>query len=53
MENLTVNIIDDPLEGARYRPSNAGVASVSSEVVTAIRMISKFTSAYKTVSKRR
>jgi len=53
MENLTANIIDDPLEGARYRPSNAGVASVSSEVVTAVRMISKFTSAYKTVSKRR
>lgn len=53
MENLTATVIDDPLEGARYRPPNAGIAAVSSEVVTAIRMISKFTSAYKTVSKRR
>lgn len=53
LENLARSIQMDPLDGAKHRPSDARVATVSSDVVHAIRIISPFTSAYKSVSKRR
>lgn len=53
LENLARSIQLDPLDGAKHRPSDARVATVSSDVVHAIRVISPFVSAYKSVSKRR
>eukprot|EP00956_Cyclotella_meneghiniana_P000845 scaffold966_cov47-Cyclotella_meneghiniana.AAC.2 len=53
LENLARSIQMDPLDGAKHRPSDARVATVSSDVVHAIRIISPFVSAYKSVSKRR
>lgn len=53
LENLARSIQLDPLDGKRHRPVDARVATVSSDVVHAIRVISPFVSAYKSVSKRR
>ena len=53
LENLARSIQMDPLDGPKHRPSDARVATVSSDVVHAIRIISPFISAYKSVSKRR
>mmetsp|Transcript_11046 Transcript_11046/g.30532 ORF Transcript_11046/g.30532 Transcript_11046/m.30532 type:complete len:815 (-) Transcript_11046:29-2473(-) len=53
LENLAKAIQDDPMKGALHRPQNASVSSVSKDVVDAIRAISPFVSAYKSVSKRR
>lgn len=53
LENLARSIQLDPLDGPKHRPIDARVATVSSDVVHAIRTISPFVSAYKSVSKRR
>mmetsp|Transcript_15238 Transcript_15238/g.29738 ORF Transcript_15238/g.29738 Transcript_15238/m.29738 type:complete len:849 (+) Transcript_15238:205-2751(+) len=53
LENLARSIQLDPLDGRKHRPADARVATVSSDVVHAIRLITPFTSAYKSVSKRR
>jgi exocyst complex component 7 len=53
LENLAKAIQDDPLKGPFHRPKDASVSSVSRDVVHAIRLISPFVSAYKSVSKRR
>jgi exocyst complex protein 7 len=53
LENLARAIQLDPLDGPTHRPVDARVATVSSDVVHAIRVISPFVSAYKSVSKRR
>lgn len=53
LENLARSIQNDPLDGPKHRPPDARVATVSSDVVHAIRVISPFISAYKSVSKRR
>ena len=53
LENLARSIQNDPLDGPKHRPPDARVATVSSDVVHAIRAISPFVSAYKSVSKRR
>ena len=53
LENLAKAIQDDPLKGPLHRPKDASVSTVSSDVVHAIRLVSPFVSAYKSVSKRR
>ena len=53
LENLAKAIQDDPAKGPLHRPKDGSVSSVSKEVVQAIRAISPFVSAYKSVSKRR
>jgi len=53
LENLAKAIQEDPLKGPFHRPKDASVSSVSRDVVHAIRLVSPFVSAYKTVSKRR
>jgi exocyst complex protein 7 len=53
LENLSKAIQTDPLEGDQYRPPDCRAAPVSSDVVRAIRLMSPFVSAYKSVSKRR
>jgi exocyst complex component 7 len=53
LENLAKAIQEDPLKGPYHRPKDASVSSVSRDVVRAIRLISPFVSAYKSVSKRR
>jgi exocyst complex protein 7 len=53
LENLARAIQLDPLDGPKHRPIDARVATVSSDVVHAIRIVSPFISAYKSVSKRR
>jgi len=53
LENLARSIQLDPLDGPRHRPVDARVATISSDVVHAIRLVSPFVSAYKSVSKRR
>eukprot|EP00566_Odontella_aurita_P004666 CAMPEP_0113594808 /NCGR_PEP_ID=MMETSP0015_2-20120614/39296_1 /TAXON_ID=2838 /ORGANISM="Odontella" /LENGTH=793 /DNA_ID=CAMNT_0000501873 /DNA_START=138 /DNA_END=2520 /DNA_ORIENTATION=+ /assembly_acc=CAM_ASM_000160 len=53
LENLAKAIQSDPLDGEKHRPRDARVAAVSSDVVRAIRLISPFVSAYKSVTKRR
>lgn len=53
LENLSKAIQSDPLDGEKYRPPDARVAAVSSDAVRAIRLIAPFTSAYKSVTKRR
>lgn len=50
LENLAKAVQDDPLDD---RPKDARTASVSSDVVRAIRLVSPFVSAYKSVTKRR
>ncbi|KAL7545865.1 hypothetical protein ACHAWF_009221 [Thalassiosira exigua] len=53
LENLARSVQLDPLDGPRHRPADARVATVSSDVVHAVRVISPFVSAYRSVSKRR
>lgn len=53
LENLAKAIQEDPNKGPFHRPKDASVSSVSRDVVYAIRLLSPFVSAYKTVSKRR
>ena len=53
LENLAKAIQSDPLDGEKHRPKDARVATVSSDAVRAIRLISPFVSAYKSVTKRR
>uniref|UniRef100_A0A7S1GNU5 Exocyst subunit Exo70 family protein n=1 Tax=Cyclophora tenuis TaxID=216820 RepID=A0A7S1GNU5_CYCTE len=53
LENLAKAIQEDPVNGMKHRPPDARIASVSSDVVRAIRLISPFMSAYKSVTKRR
>jgi exocyst complex protein 7 len=53
LENLAKAIQDDPLKGPLHRPKDASVSTVSRDVVRAIRLVSPFVSAYKSVSKRR
>lgn len=53
LENLSKAIQTDPLDGDQFRPPDCRAAPVSSDVVRAIRLISPFVSAYKSVSKRR
>ena len=52
MENFINAIINDPL-CSPHRPPNAGVANLSVDVVNAIKSISSYSSAYKSVTKRR
>lgn len=53
LENLAKAIHVDPLDGDKHRPRDARIATVSSDVVRAIRLTSPFMSAYKSVTKRR
>jgi exocyst complex protein 7 len=53
LENLAKAIQDDPLKGPLHRPKDASVSTVTTDVVHAIRLVSPFVSAYKSVSKRR
>lgn len=53
LENLAKAIQEDPFDGDEYRPRDARIAPVSSDVVRAVRLISSFDSAYKSVTKRR
>lgn len=53
LENLAKAIQDDPLKGPFHRPKDASVSTVSRDVSEAIRLVSPFVSAYKSVSKRR
>ena len=53
LENFAYVVKNDPLDGEKYRPSDARVAAVSSDVVRAIRLVAPFVNAYKSVSKRR
>jgi len=53
LENLSKAIQEDPNNGAKHRPLDARLASVSSDMVRAIKIISPFVSAYKSVTKRR
>eukprot|EP00815_Leptocylindrus_aporus_P003993 CAMPEP_0116068550 /NCGR_PEP_ID=MMETSP0322-20121206/11730_1 /TAXON_ID=163516 /ORGANISM="Leptocylindrus danicus var. apora, Strain B651" /LENGTH=782 /DNA_ID=CAMNT_0003555687 /DNA_START=380 /DNA_END=2725 /DNA_ORIENTATION=+ len=53
LEHFVKQISEDPLTGANYRPPDGGVARVSKQVVEAIRLISRYSSAYKSVTKRR
>jgi len=53
LENLIHAIKNDPVNGEKHRPADARVAALSSDVVRAIRVISPFVAAYKSVTKRR
>lgn len=53
LEGLSKAIQEDPLKGPLHRPKDASVSVVTSDVVEAIRKVSPFVSAYKSVSKRR
>ena len=53
LENLAIAIRNDPLNGEMFRPADARVAAISSDVVRAIRLVSPFVNAYKSVTKRR
>ena len=53
LENLAKSIQEDPVNGVKHRPPDARIASVSSDVVRALHLISPFVSAYKSVTKRR
>jgi exocyst complex protein 7 len=53
LENLAKAIQEDPLDGEAHRPADAGVCSASFDIVKAIRLISPFLNAYKSVTKRR
>jgi exocyst complex protein 7 len=53
LENLALAAKRDPFDGEKYRPKDARVAAVSSDVVRAIRLVSPFVNAYKSVTKRR
>lgn len=53
LETLAKAIQKDSSDGDAHRPPDATVAAVSSDVLWAIRIISPFASAYKSVTKRR
>jgi len=53
MESLAKSIQNDPNDGDKFRPPDARVAAVSSDTCWALSLISPFSSAYKSVSKRR
>jgi exocyst complex component 7 len=53
LENLAKAIQDDPVKGSAQRVKDARVALLTVDVVRAIKVISPFDSAYKSVSKRR
>jgi len=53
LENLAKSIQEDPNKGPRHRPKDASVSIVSMDAVKAIRSLSPFLSAYRSVSKRR
>ena len=53
LENLIHAIKNDPVDGEKHRPTDARVTALSSDVVRAIRVISPFVAAYKSVTKRR
>jgi exocyst complex protein 7 len=53
LENLALAAKQDPLDGEKYRPKDGRVAAISSDVVRAIRLVSPFVNAYKSVTKRR
>jgi len=53
LENLAKAIQEDPLKGHLHRPPDASVSSVTSDTIRAIRLVSPFMSAYKSISKRR
>mmetsp|Transcript_7407 Transcript_7407/g.18216 ORF Transcript_7407/g.18216 Transcript_7407/m.18216 type:complete len:797 (-) Transcript_7407:60-2450(-) len=53
LENLAKAIQDDPVKGSAQRVKDARVALLTIDVARAIKVISPFDSAYKSVSKRR
>lgn len=53
LENLAKAIQEDPLIGAAHRPKDASVSCVTTDTIRAIRLVSPFVSAYKSISKRR
>ena len=53
LENLAFAVKHNPLDGEKNRPVDARVAAVSSDVVRAVRLVSPFVNAYKSVTKRR
>jgi exocyst complex protein 7 len=53
LENLAKAIQDDPVTGGSVRVKDARVAPLTCDVVRAVRLVSPFVSAYKSVSKRR
>lgn len=53
LENLAKAIQEDPLKGHLHRPPDASVSSVTTDTIRAIRLVSPFMSAYKSISKRR
>jgi exocyst complex protein 7 len=53
LENLAKAIQEDPNKGPLHRPKDASVSVVSADTVKAIRSVSPFMSAYRSVSKRR
>jgi exocyst complex protein 7 len=53
LENLALAVKNDPIGGEKFRPKDARVAAISSDVVRAIRLVSPFVNAYKSVTKRR
>lgn len=53
LENLAKAIQEDPVKGSAQRVKDARVALLTIDVVRAVKLISPFESAYKSVSKRR
>lgn len=53
LENLAFAVKHNPLDGEKNRPVDARVAAVSSDVVRAVRLVSPFVNAYRSVTKRR
>lgn len=53
LENLAKVIQEDPVKGSAQRVKDARVALLTIDVVRAVKLISPFDSAYKSVSKRR
>ena len=53
LENLAKSIQDDPLKASGGRAKDARVAPLTVDVVRAVKLVSPFVSAYKSVSKRR
>lgn len=53
LENLAKAIQDDPLKTSGSRAKDARVAPLTVDVVRAVKLVSPFVSAYKSVSKRR
>jgi exocyst complex protein 7 len=53
LENLAKAIQEDPVKGSAQRMKDARVAPLTCDVVRAVRFVSAYDSAYKSVSKRR